>query len=287
MPEPAAAGLHRQDDVLADASGRPRSPRPCGPPGRARRRGRSMRPARSRAIGRPSMLERAVGRPVDAEQELGDLGPARSEQPGQADDLAGVERRGRTARCEPASPGRAPRARPRRRCAGCSPSCARTISSSSVRRAPEHERDQLQARQPGGPVGADEVPVAEDRDPVADLVDLVEEVGDEDDRDALVAQLAHDARRAARSRATVRLEVGSSRIRTLADEIDQRAGDGRHLLDGDRVGAERPGDVDLDVEAPQDLARPARSSPSSRPGPSASARGRSAGSRPPSGSGRG
>ena len=44
-------------------SGRRRSPRPCGPPGRARRRARSSRPARSRGPAcRPCVSEPSVGR---------------------------------------------------------------------------------------------------------------------------------------------------------------------------------------------------------------------------------
>ena len=64
-----------------------------------------------------------------------------------------------------------------------------------------------------------------------------------------------------------RLEVGSSRIRTRADEMLQRPGDRRHLLDRDGVRAERLGHVDVDVEAGEDARRPAGSSPASRSRP--------------------
>ena len=45
----------------------------------------------------------------------------------------------------------------------------------------------------------------------------------------------------------------------------ERAGDGDELLDGDRIGAERPLDVDVEVEPLQPLARePARAAPGDR-----------------------
>ena len=48
----------------------------------------------------------------------------------------------------------------------------------------QHLRHQLQARQLGGEVFADEPPVAQNRDAIADAVDLIEEVADEQHRDA-------------------------------------------------------------------------------------------------------
>src|SRR5699024_434434 len=45
----------------------------------------------------------------------------------------------------------------------------------------DHEPDELPSRQLCGEVLADEASVAQDRQPVGDLVDLVEEVGDEED----------------------------------------------------------------------------------------------------------
>ena len=50
--------------------------------------------------------------------------------------------------------------------------------------APEHRLHQVDAQQLLGQVLADELAVAQHRHAVADLVDLVEEVRDEEDRDA-------------------------------------------------------------------------------------------------------
>ena len=58
-----------------------------------------------------------------------------------------------------------------------------------------------------------------------------------------------------------RLDVGSSRMRTLADAISRARRDRRHLLDRHRVRAERLGHVDVDVEAAKDLLGPADPSP--------------------------
>ncbi len=89
----------------------------------------------------------------------------------------------------------------------------------------------------GDRVLADELAVAQDRHAVGDRVDLVEEVGDEQHRDA--------ARRAGRgspgtarcTSSASRLEVGSSRISTAASR-STRPGDRHQLLDG-QAGARR------------------------------------------------
>ena len=53
-----------------------------------------------------------------------------------------------------------------------------------VELAADHLGDERFAGEVGGEVLADELAVAQDRDAVGDLVDLVEEVADEEDRDA-------------------------------------------------------------------------------------------------------
>ena len=90
--------------------------------------------------------------------------------------------------------------------------------------------------------------VAQHGHPVADLEDLVEEVRDEQDRDALVAQRAHDRRTAWRPRRRPGCEVGSSRIRTRAS-MSIGAADRDELLDGDGCCAERRGRVDVEAQS--------------------------------------
>ena len=57
--------------------------------------------------------------------------------------------------------------------------------------APEHGRDQVQLVDLAHPARHHRAAVAHDRDPVADLVEFVEPVTDEDDSHALGAQAAH------------------------------------------------------------------------------------------------
>ena len=95
----------------------------------------------------------------------------------------------------------------------------------------EHLGHELHARQLRDLVFADELAVAQDRDAVADGVDLLEEVRDEDDADAAGLEVQHELKElfdlllVQRGRRLVENEH-------LALHID-RAGDGDHLLHGD------------------------------------------------------
>ena len=94
--------------------------------------------------------------------------------------------------------------------------------------------------------GADQAAVAQHRDAVGDLVDLVDEVGDEDDRDA--APLKSRTMRNS-SAVSLRVEAGGRLVEHQhARVVFERARDRDELLDGDRIGAERPLDVDVDIE---------------------------------------
>src|SRR5207248_7009672 len=55
----------------------------------------------------------------------------------------------------------------------------------------EHHADQFEARQRCGFPLADQAPVAQHRDAIGNLVDLIEEMTDEDDADAPLGKLAH------------------------------------------------------------------------------------------------
>src|SRR5947207_2042551 len=57
--------------------------------------------------------------------------------------------------------------------------------------AAKHHADQFDPRQFGGGPLADQPAVAQNRDAVADLIDLIEKMRDEDDADTAHSQLAH------------------------------------------------------------------------------------------------
>ena len=67
--------------------------------------------------------------------------------------------------------------------------------------APEHRRDEVELVDIGHAAGHHRAPVAHHRDAVADLIELVEPMADEDDRHALRAQAAASRRTEPRPRA--------------------------------------------------------------------------------------
>ena len=238
-PGPAAGGLQREDDVLPhrevldEALGAAvlGAERDVVAHGRAR--------ACASATGRAVDLDRARGRRGRRRRAAGRArcGRSRAGRPGRPPRRGGWP--GRTARSRPCGPGRRPRRRggsPRSTASdrlGCSSS--RSSASSSL---PIILRDQLELGQVAGGVLADQAAVAQHRHPVGDLVDLVEEVRDEQDRHALVLSWRMTRNSWATSSAS-RLEVGSSRISTLAEMSHRRRRDRHHLLHRDRVGAEQ------------------------------------------------
>ena len=117
--------------------------------------------------------------------------------------------------------------------------------------AAEHHRHELDARQFGNRARSDEAPIAQHGDPVADRIDLVEEVGDEDDADAAALEIPQDLEKRLD---LVRVEAGGRLVEDehLGREIDG-ARDGDDLLDGHRVGAQGIGDVDIEAIACQKL----------------------------------
>ena len=111
----------------------------------------------------------------------------------------------------------------------------------------EHLRDELRPGELARLPLADELPVAQDGDPLGDLVHLLEEVRDEHDRDP---SLLEPADQGEELRDLVLVEA---RRRLVEDEhvrrdVD-RACDRDHLLDGERLPAERRSDVDVDPDA--------------------------------------
>ena len=127
---------------------------------------------------------RAAGERADAEDRLEQLGAAGALQPGDADDLAGAQGRGRCRR--------------RTRCRRRASSSRGSPTSVPVDRVGEERRDRAADHQPhelgvvelGGRPGGDLLAVLEHGDGVAEVEDLLEPVGDVEDRDAALGEAA-------------------------------------------------------------------------------------------------
>ena len=100
-------------------------------------------------------------------------------------------------------------------------------------------------------VVADELAVAQHGEAVADLVDLVEEVRDEEDRDALLLERADDAEELG-DLVGVEARGGLVEDEQLRLHVDG-AGDRHELLHGERVVAEQRPRVEVEVEAREQL----------------------------------
>jgi hypothetical protein len=107
-------------------------------------------------------------------------------------------------------------------------------------------RIKVDPRQRGGRPLADQPAVAQHRDAVADLIDLIEKMGDEHDADAAQRELAHHREQ------DLDLMAIEARGRLVEDQHPRRqvdgAGDRGDVLHRDRIVSERLGDVDMQVE---------------------------------------
>ena len=113
--------------------------------------------------------------------------------------------------------------------------------------APDHHRHQLGARETRGVAGADPTPVAEHGDAIAHRSDLLEEVGDEDDREALRREDVASPGRAPAPRPGPGwrwARPGSAR----APDV-QGPRDGHQLLGGDRQLPQGAVEVHEDAQA--------------------------------------
>ena len=116
-------------------------------------------------------------------------------------------------------------------------SVRRSTSSSTFRSRPIMARTSSSLPTVGRRVLADHRTVAQHGHPVGDLVDLVEEVRHEQDRDALVAQHPHDPEQL---RDLAGVQAGRRLVEDQHPRVDgDRAGDRHQLLHRDRVAAER------------------------------------------------
>ena len=228
--QPAALRLERQDDVLPHRQfrddafrlailGREPEPQARGIPRRGDAHGLAV------DEGLP-----AIGA-LDAEDELGRLGAAGAEKAREPHHLAGTDRQ--IERLQEAA--LAVILERDERLAGDG---VALVAVQRLRRefAAEHHRHELDARQFGNRARADEAPVAQHGDPVADRIDLIEEMGDEDDADAAALEIPQDLEKRLD---LVRVEARRRLVEDqhLGREIDG-ARDGDDLLNGDRVGAQ-------------------------------------------------
>jgi hypothetical protein len=118
----------------------------------------------------------------------------------------------------------------------------------------DHHGDEVDLGELPGETLTHQAAVAQHRDAVRDLVHLVQEVRHEEDRDALVLELPHDAEELL---ALLRVETGGRLVEDehLGGDVDGPR-DGDHLLHGDGVGAEQGRGVDVEPEPPEQLGGP-------------------------------
>ena len=183
----------------------------------------------------------------------------RARDPGEADDLAGrgaqpdrleAPRDGHVlqAHAGPASP-RQRRLRPRRARRRQRPGRGRGGRAVTEHRVDDRARRQLRPRHAGERGAA----VAQHRDLVAHREDLLEDVRDEHDRDAALAQDAQHAQQ------RVRVGALERRGRLVEDQHarpgDQRPRDLDELALGERQGADRPAQGHVEAEVGEDRPR--------------------------------
>ncbi len=177
-----------------------------------------MRSGLDGTTARPLTSTRPAVGGVSAEHGLGDLGPAGADQPGHADDLAGPEREGDVGEAA----GEAEALDPQHLLAlGRGPAAG----EQRLDAAPDHQADDAgpveRPRRPRRHVP----PVAQHGDVVGDGLDLLQAMGDQEDRLAGGAQRANDGEQ------LLGLGRGQRRGRLVEDQ----------QLD---VGGERAGDLD-------------------------------------------
>ena len=121
-----------------------------------------------------------------------------------------------------------------------------------VEGAPGHELGEAGLGHAGRREGSDEGTVAQHRHPGTDVENFGQAVADEDDRDALRREPAHDHQQG--------IGLGlAQRRRGFVHEHEaclghEGAGDGHDLPLGDRQGPHRPVKVEVDAEPPEDPA---------------------------------
>ena len=127
----------------------------------------------------------AVGR-FNAKDHFCGFCTSRSQQPRQADDLAGTDLQ--IERCDRAFFAKTTEGRHR---FVTQQRAARTLQRVGIQFPTEHHLHQFDLRQFAGFATADKAAVTQNGDPIADLIDLIEKMGNEDQADAAIAQMPH------------------------------------------------------------------------------------------------
>src|SRR3954466_207617 len=189
---------------------------------------------------RPGDLDGPLVVRVRAEHGTHHLGTARSDQPGDADDLSGVHLE---ADVEEEAVAGEPLDLQKGRSGVAA--LARVLL---LDRPPHHQAYELVLGRGGGHL-PDRLPVPDDRDPVAQGGDLLQVMRDEDDPDPVLAQLAHDREE------LVDLLGGEHGRRLVHDQHArvqaQRLGDLDHLEPGDAQFTHTRAWRHVDPDAPQ------------------------------------
>ena len=243
-PEPAPRGLEREQHVVGDAE--------VGDDALALAVLAGERdlpvdrvPGAAPAAPGGAGLERPLVGGVGAEEQAGQLGAAGAQEPGDADDLALVELQVRG--LEGAAATEADGGEQRRTALGGG---ARGVAVELVEHgevAADHQLHELELGGRGDHALLDEPAVAQHRHAVGDGVDLVEEVGDEDDGDAVGAQPTHHLEELLH---LVGVEARGGLVEDEHARLDvDGAGDRDELLHGDGVVAEGGPRVDVEPEA--------------------------------------
>ena len=271
LPGPAALGLHGQHDVGPDAQVADQPLRLAVLRGEG-----DLLVQRQPRAAQLDVLPGDRGGPgvaaIGAVEQPDQLGPSGAEQPGQADHLTGVDLQVE----------RLDRALAAQRLCGEEGAALDAFDGlplgalfEGLQRGEvlaDHLGDQLQPGQFGDQVLADQLTVAQHGDAVGDLVDLIEEVRDEQHRDALVPDLA-DHRHQFGDLLDVQRRGGLVQHQHLGVDVDGPA-DRHQLLDGDGMRAEQRPGIDVQVETARAPLRRACASGGSRSAPAGGARGR-------------
>src|SRR5262249_49408075 len=121
--------------------------------------------------------------------------------------------------------------------------------------APDHPADDLGLRRLRGRERLDRPAIAEDRDPVRDREDLLEPVRDVDARDAALAEVTENVEE------DLDLLIAQRGGRLVEDQHARVLGEGFHDLDELLLADAQVTDaglrVEVELEAPEELARPA------------------------------
>ena len=192
-------------------------------------------------------LEFALVGAVDAAEQSRELGAPRAEQPGEAHDLAG--RDGQVGRIDRAAATEALGVHEDRGIRFVDDHRAGALLEvvEDGELLADHLLHEVDAQQLLDEVLPHELAVAQHGEAVADLVHLVEEVRDEEDRDALLLQRADDAEELG-DLVGVEARGGLVEDEHLRLHVD-RSGDRNELLHRERVVAEERPRVEVEVEA--------------------------------------